>query len=402
MESGNFKSKGFMDCTKLSDRGFMDCANKSVGESKDFNNTSHRGSNRIANLSNRDFSESFKRIVQTERRITAEVLVYFREAEKRMLFAELGYPSLMAFAVQELKYSEAAAYRRIAAMRMTRDLPEVKEKIESGELSLSTVTQASTFFRQSEKQQNEKMGISAKRDVLKAIAGKSSRETQSTLVQLNPEFKPEIAEKHRPLADGGNLVTMTLDAVLLAQLEEIQVLLGKKMQLRELLKYLAREKLVHLRNKSQRMAKAAEKKSTQISSNTITESREKSSIHLAGSNEKDSNEIVELIGKTSHAIKESTAKVSRTRKKAFRNNVGAKLRREILNRAGYQCCYTDSSTARRCEQRYGLQIEHKVPISRGGSDSPENLEILCSVHNKLRAVQKLGLGKMKRYIPSLR
>lgn len=252
-----------MECTSSSNLGFLEGSiaepiggsiGGSIGEPIE-----------LANLNNVDFGERFKNIVQTERRSTAEVLVYFREAEKRMLYAELGYPSLLAFAVQELKYSEAAAYRRITAMRMTRDLPEVKEKIESGELSLSTVTQASTFFRQSEKQQGEKVGVSTRREVLKAIAGKSSRETEKTLLQINPSLKPEIAEKHRSIAGGGKLVTITLDAELLNQLEEIQVLLGKKMQVSELLKYLAQEKLQHLRSKLQRMAKATARKSMTLS-----------------------------------------------------------------------------------------------------------------------------------------
>ena len=360
----------------------------------------------LINLSNLEFSEGFKSIVQTERRITAEVLVYFREAERRMLYAELGYPSLLAFAVQELKYSEAAAYRRIAAMRMTRDLPEVKEKIESGELSLSTVTQAATFFRQSEKQQGEKMDVSAKRQVLKAIAGKSSRQTESTLLQINPNLEPVIAERHRPIAGGGKLVTMTLDAELVCQIEEIQVFLGKKMQVSDLLKFLAQEKLAVLRRKSQRMAKATEKKSRSINLGTNEESNEKASSAIVGPNENSSNVIAESGKATSNAITDLNEKGSKARTYiALRNNlrkyISVNLRREILNRAGYQCCYIDPSSGRRCEQRHGLQIEHKVPIALGGSDGRDNLETLCSVHNKLRAVQEFGVTTMKRYIPSL-
>lgn len=120
------------------------------------------------------------------------------------------------------------------------------------------------------------------------------------------------------------------------------------------------------------------------------ESNEKTSIVTAESNEKALTEI-----------KVSSAKVSKACKSISRKYISAKLRREILSRAGYRCCYTDSISGRGCEQRHGLQIEHKVPISLGGSDSPENLEILCSNHNKLRAVQKLGVTMLKHYIPSL-
>jgi hypothetical protein len=53
-----------------------------------------------------------------------------------MLFAELGHPSLFAYAIGELGYSEAAASRRIEAMRAIREVAELEIKIESGELSL--------------------------------------------------------------------------------------------------------------------------------------------------------------------------------------------------------------------------------------------------------------------------
>ena len=49
----------------------------------------------------------------------------------------------------------------------------------------------------------------------------------------------------------------------------------------------------------------------------------------------------------------------------------------------------------------GGQIEHRVPIAKGGTHTIDNLELLCANHNRFRAVQAFGLIKMRRYIPSL-
>ena len=316
----------------------------------------------FAILTNQKFTERFKAIVKEERRITAEVLLYFREAEKRMLFAEYAYPSLLAFAVGELRYSESAACRRISAMRVMRDIPEVKEKIQTGELSLSTVTQASTFIRQSEKQSQEKFTIEEKRDVLKAIEGQSIQKTEKILLSLNPDLKPLTEEKQRAQADGSVQVTTTLDAELMGQLEEIQVLLGKKMQIKDLLKFLAQEKLKSLRQKSQRPAPptAAVKPITVSNQETVPEpvrTRPAISVHI---------------------------------------------KRTLLNQSGYRCCFVDPVSNRRCEEKHHLQIDHIMPKAFGGSDDVTNLEVLCGSHNKLRALQKLGVETMADFMPSLR
>jgi hypothetical protein len=47
------------------------------------------------------------------------------EIQVRRLYAEKGFASLFEYAVQGLGYSEAAAGRRIAAMRLLVDVPEI-------------------------------------------------------------------------------------------------------------------------------------------------------------------------------------------------------------------------------------------------------------------------------------
>ena len=98
-----------------------------------------------------DLILKIKTLVHKERELTSEILHYFREVERRRLYAKRGYSSLFEFATKELKYSESQAQRRISAMRLLKELPVIEEKIKSGELSLTVISQAQSFFRQEAK-----------------------------------------------------------------------------------------------------------------------------------------------------------------------------------------------------------------------------------------------------------
>jgi hypothetical protein len=101
----------------------------------------------LKHLSNPELLTQTQALVHQERRLGVEILWHLREIESRRLYAERGYSSLHTYCVQELKYSDGAAHRRISAMRLLKDLPEVEEKIQSGALSLSTAATLQDFLR---------------------------------------------------------------------------------------------------------------------------------------------------------------------------------------------------------------------------------------------------------------
>ena len=91
------------------------------------------------------------RLVQQERELLIEILRHLREIERRRLFSALGFKSLFEYAVRRLKYSEDQAGRRISAMRLMKELPEIEEKIEAGSLTLTNLGLVQSLFRQEEK-----------------------------------------------------------------------------------------------------------------------------------------------------------------------------------------------------------------------------------------------------------
>ena len=110
----------------------------------------------LKRLSNYKLLSQTKTLVQKERKLNIFILQHLQEIELRKLYLEKGFSSLFDYAVRELGYSSGAAYRRIKAMRLCRDIPETKAQIELGKLNLSTASKLQSFFeRQNEKQKRK-------------------------------------------------------------------------------------------------------------------------------------------------------------------------------------------------------------------------------------------------------
>lgn len=105
-----------------------------------------------------------------EKRITSEILSKLQTMEDSKDYLKMGHSSLFDYLVRGLQYSEATAYQRQACVRLTRDMPEIKGKIDRGILSVSAVTTVYKHLRQKSTME--------KRRALKRIENKSTREVK--------------------------------------------------------------------------------------------------------------------------------------------------------------------------------------------------------------------------------
>lgn len=181
-----------------------------------------------ATLKDHELLARIKTSVQSERDLLIEILHDLREIERRRLYADLGHSSLFDYAVKELRYSEGQASRRIQAMRMIKDIPEVEAKIANGELSLSNVQQAHSFFlglKQAEP--SRVVAKEEKLDVLSKLENKSVREAQKELVKLSPQAAlPK--EREKIVSENATQVSFLMTDAFKAKLEEVRSLLGPK------------------------------------------------------------------------------------------------------------------------------------------------------------------------------
>ena len=60
---------------------------------------------------------------------------------------------------------------------------------------------------------------------------------------------------------------------------------------------------------------------------------------------------------------------------------GTVLRRQQLRRAK-SCEFVSPITRKRCGSIHDLEIDHKVPYSKGGKTTAQNARVLCANHNR--------------------
>ena len=167
-----------------------------------------------------------KSLVQSERQLLTEILHHLREVERRKLFSDLGYSSLFDYAVRELGYSEGQAGRRIQAMRLLRELPQLEAKIESGALNLSHLSQAQSYFREAKKAEKP-IEPAAKLEIIQKLESKSAREGQKILLELSPRLAiPK--ERERVLTPELSEVRFVMSEELKERIERVKALLGPK------------------------------------------------------------------------------------------------------------------------------------------------------------------------------
>ena len=81
--------------------------------------------------------ERLRELARRDCDLEADLLVHLGEVDARRLYLSQGFPSLFAYCVEMLHFSESVAYHRIAAARGARAFPVVLERVRSGEIHLS-------------------------------------------------------------------------------------------------------------------------------------------------------------------------------------------------------------------------------------------------------------------------
>ena len=233
-------------------------------------------SSEVKKLSNQQLLSQTKFLVQKERNTHIQVLHHLGEIDSRKLYLELGFSSLFDYAVKELGYSEGAAYRRIKAMKLCRDLPDTESRLQSGKLSLSSASQLQAFFeKQAKKIKTEKfktgiklshqtkedkktdgiskiaqdnytisqqgfsaedqkgnesslfLNVEEKKDLVKRAEGCSTRATMKLLSEADPSLSVS-KEQTRFLGNGKVEIKLVIDESSHKKLEELKNLLSHK------------------------------------------------------------------------------------------------------------------------------------------------------------------------------
>ena len=102
------------------------------------------------NLSDEALELETQNSILEEIKLNTKILHLLAEIERRRLYSKTD-PSLYEYCIKTLKLSAASAQLRIDTMRAMKIMPEIEAKLLTGDLNLSTVASAQTFFRQERK-----------------------------------------------------------------------------------------------------------------------------------------------------------------------------------------------------------------------------------------------------------
>ena len=371
-------------------------------------------SSEVKKLSNKQLLSQTKFLVQRERDLHVRVLHHLEEIDSRKLYLEQGFSSLFDYAVKELGYSEGAAYRRIKAMRLCREVPETEGRLKSGRLSLSSACQLQAFFeKQNKKAKAEKaleqkevthqkeesenkesvlkaqntvvyqkstnqenknsclsLSVERKQELVKKAEGCSTRATMKLLSEVDPSLSVP-KEQTRYLGKGKVEMKVVVEESCHKKLEELKNLFSHKnpsLSYGELLLILSEEALEKHDPARKRTKKWSMKKKA-VTSPPKLEARQ---------------------AKTPTITSAAKGKYAGKAKKLSRA-IPSALKRHIWKRDRGQCSYVHPETKRRCSSKHLLQIDHIKPFSLGGRSELDNLRLLCAGHNQYRSERTFRL-----------
>ncbi|MDE0023787.1 MAG: hypothetical protein OXP69_05160 [Spirochaetaceae bacterium] len=114
--------------------------------------TSGTGTRPFSTLGDQQLLDQTRRLAANQRSLEVHILDHLDEIDRRGLALRRGFSSLFDYAVRELRFTDAAAQRRIQTMRLCRRHGWVRAKLHSGELTLTAAAQLETAFAAAERQ----------------------------------------------------------------------------------------------------------------------------------------------------------------------------------------------------------------------------------------------------------
>src|SRR6185369_1909914 len=129
----------------------------------------------LQSLSSSDLLAATHALVQKSHGLEADLLVHLGEIDDRKLYLERGHPSMFAFCVVDLRFSDDVAYNRIMVARAGRRLPAVIEVARSGDVHLAGLRLLSPHLT-----------LENHRAILAEATGKSKRDIELIVARLAP------------------------------------------------------------------------------------------------------------------------------------------------------------------------------------------------------------------------
>lgn len=265
---------------------------------------------------------------RTSRVLLIEALL---EAEREGVVQRKACTSLHNYCVKILMLADDEACSLIAIARKSVEIPEVKTLIHEGKISISNARRIVPHLTQENKD-----------TWLEKAQTLSQYELRKEIVKIKPETAtPECI---RPVAENLAVLTIHISDPTHALWREASDVMARKGK-----------------------APKSQDELLALAMNALLEKEDP-------------------LRKAQRVVERKTAPATVARKTAslpspHRRPLSAGTKHQITLRDGRQCRFRDPS-GKRCENRRYLNVHHVLPLSRGGTDAPENLVTLCAAHHR--------------------
>lgn len=361
----------------------------------------------LRSLSDTAILSRIHKLTRCERGVTLRVLQHLNEIERRKLYLKLGYASMFVYCTKGLGYSESAAVRRIRSARCALRHPEVYGLLKRNDVNLTTLSLVLRVLRPGNKDR-----------LFARIRGCSQAQVKAIVAEYEPRplprdvVEPIVTQKVAPAAVNtlllagsasvppagcgavsgacenvayrrcGGAAESPGDTPAFVTGGGVPVVLTEK---RTKLAFAASEAF---------MAKFARIKSL--------------AWHRVGPNPS-LEQVFELAmdvfleredpraRKARREQRRELVSAKERRRSAVGNDrrIAAAVRDDVYTRDRGRCAFVGGN-GRICGSTEGLQVDHIVPVARGGRGTMSNLRLLCAYHNRLEAERLLGAGTTSR------
>src|SRR4051812_15072755 len=322
----------------------------------------------VVSLGNAELLAATRAILRRACVVEADLLVHLAEIEERRLHSEMAFPTMFAFCVDELGFSEDQAYNRTTVARAARRFPAMLDSLRSGAVHLTGLRLLARCLTE----QNH-------RDLLAEAAGKSKRQIEEIVARLDP--KPPVPDtfRKRRVAKQVTLEMTSPVAAPSAPRREQRAVVAPLSEDTFTVQFTASRAL---RDKFRR---AQDLLRHRVPSGDI-----------AAIFDKALNSLIEKVEKERFAaVGKPRTEATEVAGPASSRQVPAAIRRHVYARDSGRCTFVDAR-GHRCKETGMLEFDHLDGFARTHLHDPERIVLRCSGHNQHAAEKMYGREFMER------
>jgi 5-methylcytosine-specific restriction endonuclease McrA len=349
----------------------------------------------------RELSNRLAELLRKERQALAEFLVALADFDRERRWADLGHSSLFSYLHRDLGLSKGAAFYRMTAAQLIQRHREVVEPLRDGRLCLTSMVELSKVLT-----------AENLTEVLPRFFHLSKREAQDVLAELNPTPAPTrtVVTAVRVPAPSTALALDSASAIQAAPLisvswpdEPAHANSGRPTQegLSPMVKAPPAPMTVEPKTGEQSRVHITVSRSLL---RKLEAARDALSHSKPGASEAEILEAGLDLLLERHARRKGLVKKPRKAPVAPRQARGerasryipAHVRREVWKRDQGRCRFPLESGGV-CGSTYQVELDHIIPVAKGGPSTAKNVRCACKAHNLHAAREAFGDAWMDRY-----